>query len=596
MWYLKIVIPVLVIVVVAVVVVPIAVVFTRDADERGPLVNTALGAIRGLLYAIVIPVLVIVVVAVVVVPIAVVFTRDADESGPLVNTALGAIRGLHSDDGTYSMFLGIPYAVVGANPFGAAIPNPNFTDVFNAFTDSVRCPQMPQNRVDGSLDCLQLNIYVPRNARKPLPVLVYTHGGRFMMGTSAKNSFGPKFLVRHDVIYVSFHYRLSVYGFMCLHTADVPGNQGLKDQLAALRWIKNNIKEFGGDVDNITLFGDSAGGVSVDLHLLFAEEGLFHKVILQSGTSLCPWGVQEPDLDVPFKIARQLGFETDELDEAVRFLSNQTATRVIEATASLSLSFVPCVEKSFPNVDSFVTEHPINTPISKARSIPIIAGYTDDERLMTYGRMPDEQFETLDVFNHSINLGFAFNETDDAMKAFVRRFYIGDEPISARLRQEVTDFDSDFTFVHPTQRSLAKYLENNGVAYHYVFSYVGGRNMMRNRLNMNITEGGGASHSDDLGYLFDLPTLTGTPTAEDQVIIDRITTLWTNFAKYGDPTPTTTDLFPVRWLPVTRDSLNYLNLTNPLAVSTRPFHQRLTFWDFFYDTNEEYVLGHVSSL
>lgn len=105
--------------------------------------------------------------------------------------------------------------------------------------------------------------------------MIHIHGGGFSIGFAGRFAYGPSFLVKHDVILVTLNYRLGPYGFMCLHTPEVPGNQGLKDQLIALRWIRDNIESFGGDANVITVLGGSAGARSIDLHLLSRHEKLF---------------------------------------------------------------------------------------------------------------------------------------------------------------------------------------------------------------------------------------------------------------------------------------------------------------------------------
>ncbi|KOB73567.1 Uncharacterized protein OBRU01_10551 [Operophtera brumata] len=221
---------------------------------------------------------------------------------PLVDTKLGLIRGLQSSNGQYSMFMGIPYATVEeGNPFGG------FDKVFEAYDDSAICPQVEEfnNTIVGSLDCLHLNVYVPNTAssQERLPVLVWIYGGGFSIGFSGRHLYGPGYLVRHDIILVTLNYRLGPYGFMCLDNPAVPGNQGLKDQRIALKWVKDNIEAFGGDANKITIFGESAGASSVDLHLYYQEERLFEQVIMQSGSALSPWAVLEPDTSVPLALA-----------------------------------------------------------------------------------------------------------------------------------------------------------------------------------------------------------------------------------------------------------------------------------------------------
>ncbi|CAG4974645.1 unnamed protein product [Colias eurytheme] len=514
---------------------------------------------------------------------------------PLVDTKQGLIKGLRADDGDYSMFLGIPYAVVdGDNPFGVAQPHPQFEDVFEAYDDSAICPQVEEfnNTIVGIRDCLHLNIYVPNKAssRHRLPVLVWIHGGGFEFGFSGRYLYGPKYIVRNDVILVTLNYRLGPYGFMCLDTPDVPGNQGLKDQVLALKWIKANIEEFGGDINKITVFGESAGAASVEYHLLSNNERLFNQAILQSGSVYSGWAIKDSDSSAPSKLAKQLGFETDSIDEALAFLKKTDEKLLIAAANEISLTFRPCVEQEFEGVESFLTRHPVNVEqIAKAKNIAILSGYNNHEYLLQYVDKPEEYFTTNDPFDELLPL--IFNVEDlNGREQLVRRFYIGDNAISQQMKWNMINFYSDFTINHPVQRSVERFVNSNAKkVYHYIFSYNGGRNFVKKRANVTI---GGANHADELGYLFDMTIFDKDVSEEDQLIVDRITELWTNFVKHGNPTPETSDLIPTIWPAVTKDSLNYMNINTMVHLGTRPYSNRLAFWDLFYDTNKHAVRGY----
>ncbi|CAG9791743.1 unnamed protein product [Diatraea saccharalis] len=511
---------------------------------------------------------------------------------PLVNTDLGLIRGVRAADGDYSMFLGIPYAKVNAsNPFGAAIPQTPFNSVYDANDDSTICPQIEEfnNTVVGSLDCLHLNVYVPTaaNFMNKVPVLVWIHGGGFSYGYAGRYVYGPKFIVRHNVILVTLNYRLGPYGFMCLDTAENPGNTGLKDQLLALRWIKSNIETFGGDSNKITLFGESAGARSVDFHILSSSEKLFDKVIIQSGTSLGPV-FSEPQKDAPLLLVKHLGSTTDDINEALSLLTSIDTNEVINAANDLGLSFMPCVEKQFEGVEGFLTENWLIEKTPKVRRMPILIGFNNDERLGVYINQPTSYFENLNIFLNKLYMHFDVDSSEfSGMREAVYRFYIGDNDISERVKYHIADFDSDYMYYHPTYRSISRYLANEAAnIYQYVFSYNGDRNF--GKKNLNITDDVvGAVHADEISYLFDSFYYVKPPSADDQLIIDRITTLWTNFAKYGNPTPDATELLPVIWTPITKNSLHhYLDINSELYMGVRPFHKRMAFWDLFYRANE----------
>ncbi|MFH8370659.1 carboxylesterase/lipase family protein [Streptomyces sp. NPDC018031] len=208
-------------------------------------------------------------------------------------TRQGAVRGRVSPDGVVS-FLGIPYA---APPFGPlrfsapALPEP-WTGVRDALCYGPTPPRAPYPPPFDALvpedvrpgeDCLNLNVWTP--APEPgagLPVMVWVHGGAFQNGSGSTSGYDGGAFARDGVVCVTFDYRLGTDGF--LHLPGVPGNRGLLDQVAALRWVRDNIAAFGGDPGQVTVFGQSAGAMSIGQLLLLDEaRGLFRRAILQSG-------------------------------------------------------------------------------------------------------------------------------------------------------------------------------------------------------------------------------------------------------------------------------------------------------------------------
>ena len=204
-----------------------------------------------------------------------------------------------SRDGRYfSVFRGIPYAKPPVGDLRFRPPEPldehdNWEGFINFNRDMETCYQV-NSRLGvhvGSENCLQLNVYTPDvSPSSPLPVMVYIHGGGFVSFTGASAIQGPGFFMDHDVVLVSVNYRLGIFGFLSLETDDVPGNLGLWDQTMALNWVKQNIAKFGGDPRKVTIFGESAGSMSVNYHLLSRQSrGLFHRAIMQSGTAISPY-------------------------------------------------------------------------------------------------------------------------------------------------------------------------------------------------------------------------------------------------------------------------------------------------------------------
>lgn len=360
-------------------------------------------------------------------------------------------------------------------------------------------------------------------------MLVWIHGGGFSVGFSGRYVFGPKFLVRHDVILVTINYRLGPYGFMCLDTPAAPGNQGLKDQILALKWVKDNIEAFGGNADNITVFGESAGAASINFHINLGERDLFNQAILQSGNILNPKAYKKASNDAALRLSEHLGFTTNDVHDALTFLATVDSSIVIASSSELGLSYRPCVENSFGSVKPFLTEYPVNL---KAKKIPLLFGFNNDECIFFYNRYTAEYFVENDFLYDNLNISFEFDDrTFEEMSEILKNFYFGDEPVNEESIREVLDFCLDFQYLHPTLRSMRNFFESGtDRIYSYMLSYVGQRNYFKYLGNITY---GGVSHADDLSYLFDVSFVETVIPNEDRLIIDRMTTLWTNFAKYG---------------------------------------------------------------
>ena len=232
----------------------------------------------------------------------------------IANTDKGRVRGLRyhipSLGTAVDAFLGIPFAKppVGHLRFKHPEPIERWDGTWNATRLPNSCYQMPDitfgsefygsnmwnptTRV--SEDCLYLNVWRPRTSPrlKKSAVLLWIYGGAFYSGTTTLNLYDGRFLAAaNNIIVVSIGYRLGAMGFLSLGHPSAPGNAGLFDQLMGLEWVQNNIHHFGGDPNNVTLFGESAGSVSVSLHLLSPlSRSKFQRAIMQSGTVNMPWG------------------------------------------------------------------------------------------------------------------------------------------------------------------------------------------------------------------------------------------------------------------------------------------------------------------
>ncbi|MFL6652828.1 MAG: carboxylesterase/lipase family protein [Sulfurifustaceae bacterium] len=219
----------------------------------------------------------------------------AAPSDPVVNTENGVVRGAATE--SVAKFLGIPYAAppVGELRWQPPHPAAGWTGVRDATQLAPHCPQAasPFGLASTTEDCLYLNVYTPahidRGQEHRKPVMVWIHGGALVVGQS--DDYDPtKFVERGDVVVVTINYRLGALGFLAhpALTAESPdhasGNYGFLDQQAALQWVRRNIDRFGGDPDNVTIFGESAGGLSTHTQLASPlAHGLFHRAIVESG-------------------------------------------------------------------------------------------------------------------------------------------------------------------------------------------------------------------------------------------------------------------------------------------------------------------------
>src|SRR5215467_13331979 len=209
-------------------------------------------------------------------------------SGPVTGTANGPVRGLAN--GAVNEFRGIPYAAppVGALRWQPPQPAASWSGVRDATQFAPHCAQSasPFGQATTSEDCLYLNVSTPSRGHGPLPVMVWIHGGALVTGES--NDYDPTQLVADGAIVVTINYRLGALGFLA-HPALVgaggsSGDYGLMDQQAALRWVQRNISRFNGDPSNVTIFGESAGGLSVLSQLVSpGAHGLFDRAIVESG-------------------------------------------------------------------------------------------------------------------------------------------------------------------------------------------------------------------------------------------------------------------------------------------------------------------------
>ncbi|KAJ0173899.1 hypothetical protein K1T71_010045 [Dendrolimus kikuchii] len=510
----------------------------------------------------------------------------------IVQVSNGALRGLIEPDGSHRRYTGIPYATVTPEErFQAPKPLPKWRKTFNAYDEHIRCTQrFTKSTILGKEDCLTLNIYTPLEVTEPLPVMVFIHGGGFRDGSGTPFIYGPDYLIQHGVILVTFNYRVEILGFLCLGIKEAPGNAGLKDQVAALKWIKENISQFGGDPDNVTIFGESAGSASVLYHMLSPlSTGLFHKAIMQSGSAMSPWTLQFEPLKIASRFAKHLGHNTENPHEIITILKKilpekLMSTRIPRNEGDIVLSeniFVPCIEKEIEGVDQFLMDSPYNL-LSKGRynRVPIIIGHNDAEGLMFVGKENDTTISQMDFYKAlPRDLIFPTDKEKRHTANILKELYMGDKIISKNTLPDFAKYEGDSSITFPVLATIDLLLNTNDIPmYVYKFSYEGLLNLAK--ITYGFWKESGATHADELFYMFKIKAKLLIAYKEIDMIT-RMTTMWTNFAKYGNPTPVLTSPFPI-WPPASKDNLQLLEINRESSKVPVWNNDIVKFWNETY--------------
>ena len=350
----------------------------------------------------------------------------------------------------YRTFQGIPYAAapVGKLRFGSPRPAAAWTGVRDASRPGPACAQLggfPGDKRSLSEDCLYLNVTTPRHpTHRRLPVMVWIHGDGFFQ--SSGGIYGAEQLAnKGDVVVVTFNYRLGALGFLAHPALDagaarhLSGNFGLEDQQAALRWVHRNAAAFGGDAGNVTIFGESAGGMSVCTQLAApGSVGLFQRAIIQSGPCTLRWPYSPTWAALPrsnrehlgIALAKQLG--CGDTATAASCLRGLPVTKLIELGGS---AFGPG-----PTVGGGVL------PVDPARAIaagltpnvPVMQGTTRDEHITFVDAIESMTGEPVTRRNYAEQVAGVFGQ--DVATKVLARYPLGDEPPAVTLSTVLTDY------------------------------------------------------------------------------------------------------------------------------------------------------------
>lgn len=504
----------------------------------------------------------------------------ADASRPVVSTTDGPVRGAVKDG--LNIFLGIPYA---APPVGELRWRPPAPPARHDLIDTVKygnqCAQISTFGVFASQsfeeDCLYLNVFAPAQTKSgdKHPVMVWIHGGGHFNG-SGDDYDASKLVKDGDTVVVTLNYRLNVFGFLSLPALDNEGhpfgNYGILDQQAALRWVRDNIRAFGGDPDNVTLFGESAGGQSTMANMVSpAARGLFHRAIVESGPLISPlvagWNKELPAAqDFGRRFADAVGCP----DQSAQCLRSLSAEDILRKSGDF--------QTNQHIVDGSILPLPYARAFGEGEftRVPLMIGMNRDEwrwlrtiveqgtgKPMTAAEYPDAVAATFGKKNAAriveLYPASAFPSPSEALGAA----------------------ETDGGFSCPMRQMAQTVAGHDPRTYAYEFmdrtapSYMG-----------PVSFPYGAAHTSEIQYLFPLyHGSKGTPhplNASQQQLSDQMVSYWTTFARTGSPNSSKTPNWPV-YMDVASGGENWqlLQLSGPVTAAQREFVSRhhCDFWD-----------------
>lgn len=451
-----------------------------------------------------------------------VFSACSNAQPGQVKVEGGWIQGTVTDSMT--IFKGIPFAAppVGELRWKAPQPVQQWEGVKQT-TDYAPAPMQGGNPQSGkSEDCLYLNVWTPAKSPKDkIPVLVWIYGGGFSFGSTCDPMYDGAKLASKGVVLVSIAYRVGQLGFLAHPdlTAESPdhvsGNYGLLDQIAGLKWIKQNIAQFGGDPDKVTIFGESAGGISVSM--LCASplaKGLFQGAISESGGSF------GPTRPTTYPGENMKTLEQAEAD-GIEYVKQFGASSIAELRKMDGEKFIPAgwtMPGGWPIVDGYVIPGDQHTMYQNGNynDIPVLIGYNSDEGAsFSRERTPEQYIEGVKA---------RYGQFADAL---IAAYPASENSVPKTAR----DLMRDAAFGWQTW-AWARLQSETGKSkvYYYYFDQ-----------HPDFPEGSpmygfGSPHGQEVAYVFQhLNNADPNTSASDKEISEAMGTYWTNFAKYGNP-------------------------------------------------------------
>lgn len=420
-------------------------------------------------------------------------------------TQEGQVLGIADND--IAKFLGVPYAAapIGTARWRAPGKTPQREDIFDANRFGPPCPQpsvQPFEAPTGNPeDCLTLNIFTPARMDERLPVMVWIHGGGFVSGTGGDPLYDGSALARDGVTVVTFNYRLGALGWLAggllskEDEEDGVGNYGMKDQIAALRWVHDNISAFGGDPDNVTIFGSSAGANAVAMLMASKRAaGLFQKAIIQSASFREPARDRGAGEKAAQAFAQALGVSEIEMRQS-------SLQKIIAVQKRLAEN--PDLRPAYTIDGSYVDEQLQDTiAAGREQHIPLLIGSN------AYPYAPNAQSMPAALLSKLLPMAGRLYPDSSTQK-----------DVPAKIR-------TDWVFSEPARFVARSHAAHGSATFRYLFGYV----------PEAADPPDDGEEGQEIRFVFGtLAVRAGPYSHRDREVSDTMRTYWTNFAKSGDP-------------------------------------------------------------
>lgn len=487
----------------------------------------------------------------------------------VVLTASGPIAGV-ATDGVVA-YLGVPFAAppTGALRWQPPVDPACWSEVRSADAPGPVCAQLEAEggAVVGDEDCLSLNLWAPQaEPIAPRPVMVYIHGGGHAVGSGSDPLFdGTRLAASHDVVVVTFNYRLGALGYLAHGALDasdvrgVSGNYGLLDQIHALRWVAANATAFGGDPDNVTLFGESAGAVGTCAVLgAPAAEGLVHRAIVQSGTcSQRPSSTYRADVGEPWVAASPCAAQAD-VAACLRALPPE-AVIAAEPTGFPSVSALGQFWSAHVDGATLPASTLDQLRTGDALDVPLVIGANAEETARDVPPLDEAAYEALVLATFGPTLG----------PVVLAAYPVADHPSPTAAYVALS---GDVKFVCGARRAAEAARAGGGApVFRYHFAYDG----------YTVAAGADASafHGLELIYVFGnfaalSPGAPYQPNADDEALAAMLGAAWTSFARSGDPST-----MALAWPSYATGDDPYVGLDVPATSGDGVRTAQCDFWD-----------------